>query len=108
MQIDGSFLAPVSKCTATLSLQDKKFQMDHSDANVSKCNNIHLHCIKHVGKNLEVELRKHFNGFAQVTKCGKVTRQTRLFRHIRDSHKFSFCDLSNSKFRRQLTTLSTG
>jgi hypothetical protein len=52
MQMDGSFLSPFSKCTEALSLQDKKFQMDHSDANVSECNNIHLHCIKHVGGKL--------------------------------------------------------
>ena len=86
MQMDGSFLAPVSKRMEALSLQGKKFQMDHSDANVSKCNNIHLHCIKHVGKNLEVELRKHFNGCAQVRKCGKVTWHTRFFFLPHQSH----------------------
>jgi len=52
MQMDGSFLSPVSKRMEALSLQDKKFQMDHSDANVSECNNVHLHCIKHVGEKL--------------------------------------------------------
>ena len=55
MQMDGSFLSRVSKRMEALSVQDKKFQMDHSDANVSEYNNIHLHGIKHVGKNLEVE-----------------------------------------------------
>jgi hypothetical protein len=73
MQIDGSFVSPASQGMQALSLQDKKFQMDHSDANVSDGNNIHLHCIKHVGKNLEVELGKHLNGRAQVMKCGQVT-----------------------------------
>jgi len=73
--MDGSFLSPVSKGTEALSLQDKKFQMDHSDANVSECNNIYLHCIKHVGKNLELEVGNHLNGSAQVRKCGKMTQK---------------------------------
>jgi hypothetical protein len=70
--------------------------------------NIHIRYIKHAGKNLELEFGKHLNGRAQVMKCGQVTQQTRLFRHISATHNLSVRVLFSSKIGRQLTALPSG